>query len=141
MVAAVDQQQQEQRQDPPRKLKVLVISTEGSERQGYIRELFASTTTMSSHFETPVFSPSVSSRTLRNRVEFFKWVHEAGLIPDHEWAALQQYGTDESADSGQQMDPGKYFDCLNDVPVLEGRRGSQSDIKLHYCKEVSRERV
>lgn len=89
---------------------------------------------MSSTFEPPVFSPSVSSRTLRNRKEFFHIVNEAGLLPEHEWVALQR----AFHENGEyDRDPGKFFDIsLKDVPVLEGRRGSKSDIKLHYCKEV-----
>jgi hypothetical protein len=121
--------------DTERKLRVLVISTEGSERQQYIQELFAQPS-MRSAFEPPVFSPSVSSRTLRNRVEFFRIANEAGLIPDHEWEAIR--GAIESCgdEHGTPSDPGTLFNCLDNVPVMEGRRGSQSDIKLHYCREV-----
>ena len=137
------QQQQDQEHHVPRKLKVLVITTEGSERQASIRELFQATHTMRDQFETPVFSPSVSSRTLRNRIQFFKVVHEAGLIPEQEWEALfQQHAAAMSGDSSHsssERDPGKFFDCLKDVPVLEGRRGSKSDVKLHYSKEVRKE--
>jgi hypothetical protein len=117
--------------DLQRKLKVLVISTEGSDRHQTILELFAHPTMMST-FEQPVFSPSVSSRALRNRMEFVRIANQAGLIPQQEWEVLQVAMTSGEYD----RDPGKLFDCLNDVPVAEGRRGSKSDVKLHYCKEV-----
>eukprot|EP00934_Nitzschia_sp_Nitz4_P007649 Nitzschia sp. Nitz4//scaffold20_size174350//17454//18944//NITZ4_002079-RA/size174350-snap-gene-0.212-mRNA-1//1//CDS//3329541740//7639//frame0 len=114
-----------------RKLRVLVITTQGSERQKHIQNLF-SHPTMAEHFEPPTFSPSVSSRALRNRFEFFKITNEAGLIPKLEWEAML-----EAHESGRyEKCPERFFDCLKEVPKeIEGRRGSKSDLNLHYSCE------
>jgi len=119
------------RQPEQRRLKVLVITTDGSDRQKHILDLFSSLS-MEASFEPPIFSPSVSSRTLRNRFEFFRIANEAGLIPAAEWEALLA-----AHESGiYETKPEKFFDCLSDVPVTEGRRGSKVDVKLHYSREV-----
>lgn len=109
----------------------MVISTEGSDRQKHIKDLFAHPS-MVATFEQPVFSPSVSSRALRNRMEFLRIANEAGLLPEHEWEAIRA-----AHESGEyERNPSRLFDCLKDLPVLEGRRGSKADVKLHYCQEV-----
>jgi len=119
-------------QPPQRRLRVLVITTEGSDRQKYITELF-SHPSMKETFEPPTFSPSVSSRTLRNRFEFLRIANEAGLIPPMEWEAILA-----AQESGiHELHPETFFDCLKDIPVTtEGRRGSKTDVKLHYSCEV-----
>lgn len=122
---------------PRRKLKALVITTEGSERQEYIQELFAHPS-MAATFEPPAFSPSVSSRALNNRYEFLRIANEAGLLPSQEWEALQK-----AHESGIYAKCERnYFDCLKDIPVTtEGRQGSKTDLKLHYSAEVRISRV
>ena len=121
-------QQQQQR----RRLRVLVITTEGSDRQKYISELFAHPD-MVATFEPPAFSPSVSSRTLRNRFEFLRMANEAGLLPPLEWEAILA-----AQESGlHELHPETFFDCLKDIPnAIEGRRGSKTDVQLHYSCEV-----
>lgn len=110
-----------------RKLRVLVI-TMGSERQQHIENLFEHPN-MSKHFETPVFSPGVSSRSLRNRVEFFRIANEVGILPPKEWEALQK------ADPTNKHTE-EFFDCLKSVPITQGRRGSKRDVALHYSTEL-----
>jgi len=112
----------------------MVITTHDSDRQRYISELF-SQPQMADSFEPPVFSPSVSSRSLRNRFEFFRIANEAGLIPEQEWEAIKA-----AQESGiyEKHATGLFFHCLNHIPVTEGRHGSQSDVKLHYSCEVRR---
>lgn len=114
-----------------RKLRVLVITTDGSERQKRIMELF-SQPEMAAHFDPPEFSPSVPSRSLRNRYEFFRIANEAGLLPSCEWQAIK-----EAQESKRyETSPEKFLDCLKHLPVTQGRRGSKSDLKLHYSCEV-----
>ncbi len=115
-----------------RRLRVLVITTEGSDRQKYISELF-SQPKMAATFEPPAFSPGVSSRSLRNRFEFFRIANDAGLIPPLEWEAILA-----AQESGiYEQHPEEFYNCFKDIPITEGRRGSRTDIKLHYSCEVS----
>ena len=116
-----------------RRLKVLVITTDGSDRQKHIQDLF-SHPSMLETFDPPTFSPSVSSRALRNRYEFFRIANEAGLIPPPEWEAIAA-----AHESGiYENHPERFFDCLKGIPITEGRRGSKTDVKLHYSCEVSK---
>ena len=59
--------------------------------------------------------------------------NEAGLIPTLEWEAILS-----AQESGiHELHPETFFDCLRDIPItLEGRRGSKTDVKLHYSCEV-----
>lgn len=115
-----------------RRLKPLVI-TMGSDRQSYIEQLF-SHPEMAKQFEPPAFSAGIPSRSLRNRMKFFRIVHEAGLLPPEEWEALVA-----AQDVKEYQDnPERMFECLRDVPVLPGRRGSTEDVKLHYSVELWR---
>lgn len=96
----------------------------GGSRQESMKQLFAS---MPNDFEPPVFSPGIPSRSLRNRFEFLRIAHEVGLIPDAEWSAIE---------SAKDAHPHTFWNCLNDVPVTSGRKGSDSDVKLHYSVEL-----
>jgi hypothetical protein len=119
---------------PRRKLRVMIISM-GGERQRVMERIFAEPH-MQEQFEPPTFSPGIPSRSIRNRNDFFRVAHEAGLIPDGpEWTALQLAADDpyykEHAD--------RFFDCLCDIPVVqEGRRGSPQDTSIHYSRELWR---
>lgn len=123
-----------------RKLKVLVI-TMGSSRQGLIEELFADPE-MAEHFEPPTFSPGIPSRTLSNRYRFLRIANDAGLIPKQEWEAIEKAEKDSTTTEEALVNPTLYqqnfFRCLNDVAVTDGRRGSNTDIKLHYSVELWR---
>jgi hypothetical protein len=115
-----------------RKLRPLIISM-GGPRQTHMEELFAHPA-MAEHFERPVFTSGVPSRSLRTRFGFLKAAYQAGLLPEAEWKALEQaeekqVGTDDTLG---------YFDCLDDIPVTPGRLGSEEDIKLHYSLEIWR---
>ena len=115
-----------------RRLKVIVITTEGSYRQKFIQDMFAHPS-MAATFEPPTFSPSVSARGMRNRFEFLRLANDAGLIPSLEWEAIRS-----AHESGMYADhPDEFFKCLNDIPITEGRRGSKQSILWHYSKEVS----
>lgn len=119
--------------DGRRKLRVIII-TMGGERQKYMEELFQNPS-MARDFETPVFfSPGVPSRRLRNRVEFFRIAHQAGLVPDEEWNAIEE----ASLNPIYLKHTDRFFECLGAVPVAEGRRGSRYDVKLHYSVELWR---
>lgn len=115
-----------------RKLRVLVITMPGSERKNYIEAMFAHPT-LACHFEPPRFSDGVPSRLLKNRFGFLKTCHQAGLLPQAEWLALQA-----KQESLTEECPNQYFDCLDNVPIQEGRRGSKNDVKLHYSVELWR---
>ena len=118
-----------------KKLRPLVI-TLGSKRQSYIESLF-NEPCMKEHFEAPVFSRGVPSRELRGCYSFLKHASKAGIIPEHEWEAIAKAKeamlNDANRDDTNHMG---LLDCLNDVPVVEGRRGSQEEVKIHYCKEL-----
>ena len=116
-----------------RKLKALIITMPGSDRKSAIEDLFAQDS-MREHFEPPAFSDGVPSRSLGNRFQFFTVAHEAGLIPELEWEALQRGHKNPEYQAHSE----RFFDCLNDVPVQPGRRGSESDVKLHYSVELWR---
>ncbi len=79
-----------------RKLRPLII-TMGGARKEYMEQLFA---TMKDDFETPVFSPGIPSRSLRNRHEFLTTAFEVGLVPnkkeDEEVIMMSSYITRES---------------------------------------------
>ena len=116
-----------------RKLRVLIISM-GGERQETLRQLFSSSTELQREFEPPVFSPGVSSRSLRSRFECLRIAHQVGLIPEAEWQAIQA-----AKDDGRyEKVPERFFDCLEGVPVTQGRRGSEADVALHYSVEFWR---
>jgi hypothetical protein len=117
-----------------RKLRVLVI-TMGSERQQHIETLFGQ---MDDAFEPPAFSPGVPSRSLRNRSEFFRYAHQAGLLPQEEWEAIQATSKALQACNHEEILTERFFDCLDDVPVTTGRRGGAQDILLHYSVELWR---
>lgn len=112
-----------------RKLRPLII-TMGGTRQANMELQFS---TMPDQFE-PGFSWGVPSRSLRNRFEFLRIAHEAGLVPDTEWEAIAaaQHAPE------YKLHPDRFFECLNDVPVIPGRKGSDYDVKLHYSVELWR---
>jgi hypothetical protein len=115
-----------------RKLRVLVI-TMGGPRQEHIENLF-SHPTMSAHFDKPIFSPGIPQRSLRNRYEFLRYANEAGLLPEQEWEAIRK-----AQESGiHEKKPETFFDCLSDIPVTQGRRGSAYDVTIHYSVEFWR---
>lgn len=105
----------------------------GGPRQKSMEELFAHPD-MAVDFEAPVFSVGVPSRSLRARLEFFKAAHAAGLLPQAEWEAIQTT-TDNPYYQEQTK---RFYECFADVPVTQGRHGSQQDIKLHYSVELWR---
>ncbi len=113
------------------KLRPLVI-TMGSERKAHIESLF-SHPSMAEHFETPVFSPGIPSRSIRNQMTLLTAAGKAGILPPHEWAAI-------SSPRAQKLfeDDAKNFleECLKDVPVKEGRHGAKYDVERHYAKEL-----
>jgi GR25 family glycosyltransferase involved in LPS biosynthesis len=111
-----------------RKLRPLII-TMGGARKEYMEQLFA---TMKDDFETPVFSPGIPSRSLRNRHEFLTTAFEVGLVPNDEWKAIKAAQNDPR----YQQHPERFWECLNKVPVKKGRRGSDHDVKLHYSREL-----
>ena len=115
-----------------RKLRPLVI-TMNDERKSYIKEMFAHPI-MAKHFEPPAFSPGVPQRELRNRMNLLAHAGEAGIIPEHEWKALQS----EEAKALLEEDPNTLFDVFEklNVPVLPGRKGSEFDKSMHYSKEL-----
>jgi hypothetical protein len=113
-----------------RKLRVLVI-TMGSTRQEQIEQQFA-LPRMAQHFERPEFSPGVPSRSLRTRFEFLRIANDCGLLPKAEWGGIL------AAKDNPIYDCEKLFDCLQDVPVTQGRQGSACDVELHYSVELWR---
>lgn len=115
-----------------RKLRVLIV-TMGGARQKYMEELF-SHPKMAQDFEPPTFSPGVPSRSLRNRYEFLRIARDARLIPDHEWEALEV----AMKNPLYEQFPDRFFECLDNVPVLPGRQGSRYDVVLHYSIELWR---
>eukprot|EP00977_Amphora_coffeiformis_P011179 scaffold2671_cov167-Amphora_coffeaeformis.AAC.17 len=110
-----------------RAIRVLVISM-GGPRQEAIQLMLQDI----GGFAPPVFSPGVPSRELRNRSNFFKICHRAGILPEEEWEQLQHNCENPPPDSHT------FFQCLKGVPISPDRRGSQSDVKLHYCDELWR---
>lgn len=122
----------EQTRKARRRLRVLVITTAGSDRQKHIEDLFAHPA-MSARFEPPSFSPSVPSRDLNNRFKFLKFANEAGLLPEREWDAIR-----EAQESGKYADKTEdFFHCLKHLPVDKNRKGSKADLRWHYSAEVS----
>lgn len=111
-----------------RRLRPLVISM-GGERRDSIEAMFA---TMSDEFEAPAFSPGIPSRSLRSRQQFLKIAHEVGLVPDAEWEAIEAA---EKLPEYQER-PDLLFQCLKNVPVTKGRKGSDSDVQLHFSVEL-----
>jgi hypothetical protein len=118
-----------------RKLRPLVI-TLGNKRRTYIETLF-NEPCMKEYFEPPAFSPGIPSRELRSCYSFLKHASRAGIIPQHEWEAIVKAKDEIVNDKDKRNnDHLGLLECLNDIPVLEGRRGSEQDIKRHYCKEL-----
>lgn len=115
-----------------RKLRVLVITMGGTRKQS-IETLF-NQPSMKDYFEPPAFSPGISSRSLRSRFDFFKVANEAGILPQQEWEAIKA----GQATYSLQKITETFFDCLEGVPVTQGRWGSASDKKLHYSVELWR---
>ena len=114
-----------------RKLRPLVI-TLGSERKSHIESLF-NEPCMKQHFEQPIFSSGIPSRELRGCYSFLKHASNTGIIPQHEWDAILKakqekakqdlnLNDDEKKRNEDIDDNHLLLDCLNDVPVLEGRR-------------------
>ncbi len=108
--------------------------TLGGDRQKKIEDMF-SDPIMSEHFEKPTFSMGVTSRHIRNRVNFIQTAFEAGLLPEKEWRAVMESVEDRRYE-GQPTE--RFFDCLEDIEVTKGRHGSREDIKLHYTVELWR---
>ena len=123
------------KKDEKRKLRPLVI-TLGSNRKAYIEALF-NQPCMREHFEPPSFSPGVPSRELRSCYSFLNHASRTGIIPKHEWDAISKAKQDIVNDKERgSNDHSGLMGCLEGVPVLEGRRGCDEDVKLHYCKEL-----
>jgi hypothetical protein len=131
-------------------LRVMII-TGGGDRQRHMQELFEAIAQANPNAleEAPTFSPGVPSRGLRNRYEFLRYAHMARLIPEDEWRAIdeatRQQRNATATISGQNggetvfQDPRHLLEeALRNVPVTEGRRGSQQDVKLHYSEELWR---
>lgn len=138
--------EQDQHQEHPRhcrrKLRVLVV-TLGGDRQRQIERMFVDDPVLSQHFEPPTFSPGVSSRQLRSRYSFFQAAADAGLLPQQEWDAIQKAYADCLGMNASQSDKEQHqldlSECLRDVPVTtDGRRGSTTDLQLHYSVEFWR---
>lgn len=124
----------DERKRKRRKLRVLVI-TMGGDRQKKIEDLF-SDESMVSTFESPTFSPGISSRCLRNRSHFFFYANEAGLLPKKEWEAIRNASEEKLCGHHCKED---FFACLNGIAVTtERRKGSQQDNELHYSVELWR---
>ena len=102
----------------------------GNRRQSHMEALFAHPA-MAAHFEPPAFSPGVSSRSIRTKYGLMTHLGLAGLIPEAEWNALSSL----EAKQLNEQDPARFFDILQDVPVENGRLGSDAEVKLHYAKE------
>lgn len=105
----------------------------GGDRQEKIKVLFDHPT-MQEHFETPAFSPGVSARTLRKRFDFFEVANEAGILPQAEWKAISE----GQATYNLKQITETFFNCLEGVPITQGRWGSAYDKKLHYSVELWR---
>jgi len=114
-----------------RKLRPMII-TMGGERQKHMEELFAQPA-LARDFEPPVFARGIPSRLLRSRLEFLRVAHTAGLVPDEEFEAIETAMKDKYY---SEEHPEKLFDRLEGIPITEGRRGSQQDVKLHYSVEL-----
>jgi hypothetical protein len=87
---------------------------------------------MAQHFEAPVFSPGVSSRNLRTRFDLLENANAAGLLPPEEWIAIKNAKGNELYEKHAEL----FFNCLEGVPVTQGRRGSEYDKKVHYSVEL-----
>jgi hypothetical protein len=118
-----------------RKLRPLII-TMGGPRQTHMEELFAHPA-MAEHFERPVFTNGVPSRSLRSRFGFLKAANQAGLLPAAEWKAIEQAQEQQLNNDHTDGSPG-FFECLANVPVTPGRHGPDHDIELHYSVELWR---
>jgi hypothetical protein len=131
-----------------------MIITGGGSRQQSMEKLFEAI--LRAHpddVEPPVYAAAVPARSLRSRFCLLRTANEARLLPHKEWEAIERsHGLQRagmSSDSSNledglametsvPADPNRFFDCLRDVPVEEGRRGSPHDIKLHYSEELWR---
>lgn len=102
----------------------------------HIEELFAHPA-MAEHFERPVFTSGVPSRSLRSRFGFLKAANQAGLLPEAEWKAIEQAQQEHLNSNHTDGTPG-FFDCLANVPVTPGRIGQDHDVELHYSAEIWR---
>jgi hypothetical protein len=103
----------------------------GGPRQEMMEQLFRQPR-MVQHFEAPVFSPGVSSRSLRTRFNFLEKVNEVGLLPLDEWTAIKNAEGIELYEKHPEL----FFNCLEGVPVTQGRRGSEYNKKVHYSVEL-----
>jgi len=110
------------------------VITLGGDRRHQIEEMFEDLV-MAEHFEKPMFSEGVTSRYIRNRFNFFKTAHDAGLLPEKEWEAILE-ATEEKTYEGQPTE--RFFDCLEGIEVTKGRHGCQEDVELHYTVELWR---
>jgi hypothetical protein len=108
-----------------------MIITMGGPRQEMMEQLFR-LPQMAQHFEAPVFSPGVSSRSLRSRFNFLKIANEAGLLPPEEWTAIKNAEGNVLYEIHAEL----FFNCLEGVPVTQGRRGSEYDKSVHYSVEL-----
>jgi hypothetical protein len=116
------------------KIRVLIISL-GGKRQKFLKDDLFQHPTIQAHFETPTFISGVPSRLLRSRYSFLKVANEAGLLPEAEWTAIQEYESQHRHCSSDQWST----ECFVNVPVTtKGRQGSASDRQLHYSIELWR---
>ena len=116
-----------------RKLRPLVISM-GGDREQHIRAMFRQPE-MARHFEEPVFSPGVPSRSIRSRKDLLQTAHKAGLLPEMEWQAIERAYRESTV---HQEHPELFFEaCLDGIPITpEGRHGSARDKSVHYSVEL-----
>lgn len=115
---------------------MLIISM-GGERRDVLENMFA-TPLLRDHFEPPTVVPGIPARELRNRATFLRHCQAAGLLPDAEWAALQSTLADPRCSAPTSASTPNLWECLRDVPVTTGRRGSDYDVSLHYTEELWR---
>lgn len=117
-----------------RKLRPLVISM-GGDRQKLIMEMFQAMPSM----ESPIFSPGVPQRNLRNRMGFMNAAYAAGLIPEQEWEAFHksQGEIPTNRDYNRDDEHTLLTEIWKDVPITK-RKGSEWDVNQHYTAEFWR---
>jgi hypothetical protein len=71
-------------------------------------------------------------------MKFFETCHQANLIPELEWQAMQQQHAAASSQQGE-ADSKNFFSCLDNVPIQQHRRvGNAADCQVHYSVELWR---
>jgi GR25 family glycosyltransferase involved in LPS biosynthesis len=142
-----------------RKVRIMIITGGGSRQQSMEKLFEAILRAHPDDVDPPVYAAAVPARSLRSRFSLLRTANEARLLPDKEWEAIERiHGSHASGESGESSylgdgrameastesaltsssDPKLFFDCLREVPVEEGRRGSPQDVELHYSEELWR---